>query len=498
MKKKLQIFLFTSALTVGILSCVPLRAEENIATEALSQETAEETVEGLTEEVAEEVVEEATGEIVEEVTEEVSEGVAEEIAENMTEESAEQDAYTLQQVVVLSRHNIRSPLTGSGSVTSDLTNHEWFSWTSNPGELSLKGAMLETAMGQYFRLWLEKEGLFPENYIPRDGAVRFYANGLQRTQATAHYFSTGLLPVAVTPVERHVEYNELDNTFLPLVTFMNEDLEADVLDQIAEEGGGEGLTGYREELDDTFDLMADVLDMEDTQAFDDGAYEEFMNGDSFLTLEEGAEPKLSGPLKTACSIADSLVLQYYEEPDESKAAFGHDLSLEDWQNIGSALEVYEKILFTSPILSIDQAHPMLQELYWEMNATGRQFSFLCGHDSNISCVLAALGVEEYTLPGAIEPTTPIGTKVVFERWADAQGEEYFKVNLVYQSVEQLRSVEALTLENPPMIVPISFTDVETNENGMIAEADLMDLFERKIAARDLLVEEYSVEKEEAA
>ena len=45
-------------------------------------------------------------------------------------------------------------------------------------------------MGQYFRLWLENEGLFPENYIPRDGAVRFYANGLQRTQATAHYFSS--------------------------------------------------------------------------------------------------------------------------------------------------------------------------------------------------------------------------------------------------------------------------------------------------------------------
>ena len=63
-------------------------------------------------------------------------------------------------------------------------------------------------MGQYFRLWLENEGLFPENYIPRDGAVRFYANGLQRTQATAHYFSAGLLPVAVVPVERHVEYNK--------------------------------------------------------------------------------------------------------------------------------------------------------------------------------------------------------------------------------------------------------------------------------------------------
>ena len=87
--------------------------------------------------------------------------------------------YELKQVVVLSRHNIRSPLSEKGSVLDEITPHEWFTWTSNPGELSLRGAMLETTMGQYFRLWLENEGLFPENYLPKDGAVRFYANGLQ-------------------------------------------------------------------------------------------------------------------------------------------------------------------------------------------------------------------------------------------------------------------------------------------------------------------------------
>ena len=118
--------------------------------------------------------------------------------------------YQLKQVVILGRHNIRSPLSEKGSILDEITPHDRFRWTSNPGELSLRGAMLETTMGQYFRLWLENEGLFPENYIPRDGAVRFYANGLQRTQATAHYFSAGLLPVAVVPVERHVEYNSMD------------------------------------------------------------------------------------------------------------------------------------------------------------------------------------------------------------------------------------------------------------------------------------------------
>ncbi|MBR3105649.1 MAG: glucose-1-phosphatase, partial [Clostridia bacterium] len=77
---------------------------------------------------------------------------------------AEQSDDTLDRVVILSRHNIRSPLSGSGSLLGDITPHEWFQWTSNPSELSLRGAVLETLMGQYFRLWLEQEGLFPENY----------------------------------------------------------------------------------------------------------------------------------------------------------------------------------------------------------------------------------------------------------------------------------------------------------------------------------------------
>lgn len=81
--------------------------------------------------------------------------------------------YQLKQVVVLSRHNIRSPLSEKGSLLGDITPHNWFEWTSKTAELSLRGAMLETTMGQYFRLWLEKEGLFPENYLPKDSAVRF-------------------------------------------------------------------------------------------------------------------------------------------------------------------------------------------------------------------------------------------------------------------------------------------------------------------------------------
>ncbi len=411
-----------------------------------------------------------------------------------TEEEPEAAAhYQLKQMVILSRHNIRSPLSEKGSVLSDITPHEWFRWTANAGELSLLGAMLETTMGQYFRLYLEKEGLFPENYIPEEGAVRFYANGLQRTQATAHYFSTGLLPVAVVPVERQGEYNQADPTFLPLINFMNDAYAEDVYAEIEERGGGEGLNGYRASLEEAYQLILTVTDMDETEAFQSGKYGNLASDESYVTLETGSEPKMSGPIKYLTSIADALILQYYEEPDDRKAAFGHDLTEDDWRVIGGVLATYEKILFTAPSLAVNLAHPMLEEVYAELTAEGREFSFLCGHDSTITSFLAALGVNDYELPGAVEPTTPIGTKLVFERWADAEGKNWYTVKLVYQSAEQMRSLQQLSLDIPPMIVPISFEGIPVNEDGMIAEEDLLNLLRTKIDMMEKLEEQYGEE-----
>ena len=45
------------------------------------------------------------------------------------------DRYTLQEAVVLSRHNIRSPLSGPESALGRITPHEWLAWSSAPSEL---------------------------------------------------------------------------------------------------------------------------------------------------------------------------------------------------------------------------------------------------------------------------------------------------------------------------------------------------------------------------
>ena len=403
---------------------------------------------------------------------------------------APEPEYTLERVVVLSRHNIRSPMSGSGSMLSEITPHTWFEWTSRPSELSLRGGVLETMMGQYFRLWLEKEGFIPENYRSEEGAVRFYANAKQRTQATARYFSAGFLPVAQVPIEMRAEYDTMDETFSPVLHFVTEEYASDVIAQVSEKGHGAGLKGLHADAKDALSLLMDVTDMLQSEAYREGKYGDLMSDEMEITLEEGKEPAMSGALRRGTSVADALTLQYYEEPDAVKAAFGHTLTEDDWRLIHSIADAYTEALFGTPLLAVNEANPLLKEIRSELTAEGRRFSYLCGHDSNLCSVLAALGTEEYLLPDAVEQRTPIGSKVVFERWVDASGDAWYKVSLVYQSTEQLRSREQLTLEHPPVIYPLRFSGAAANADGLIAEDDLLGTFDRAIEAYDDLLASY--------
>ena len=206
------------------------------------------------------------------------------------------EGYTLSKVVVLSRHNIRSPLSGAGSVLQTMTPHEWHAWSSNPSELSLRGGVLETEMGQFFRKWLESENLFPENYHPGEEEVRIYANSKQRTIATAKYFTAGLLPTAETWTETQAEYDQMDPVFTPQFVFMSDAYAAAVRNQVMDlyedRIGG---------LSDNYEVLARVLDLEESEAFQSGQVPMFRTDDTDLVLKEDAEPGVTGSLKTACS-----------------------------------------------------------------------------------------------------------------------------------------------------------------------------------------------------
>lgn len=385
------------------------------------------------------------------------------------------DIYQLKQVLALSRHGVRAPLYGKDSFAVRSTPHQWLAWSARPGELTVKGGAAETLMGQYFRLWLEDEGLIPHNYLPARGEVRIYANSFQRTIATARFFSAGMLPLGGFEVERHMELNEPDPVFMPSPPEFTPALEEQTLKEVDAVGGVEQFgAGLQKDCDIT---MA-VLDFDKSQ---EGRKQGTIRAsDISLKLAKGLS--IRGELRNLHRSADALVLQYYEEPNDRKAAFGHKIGKEEWLSIGRVAYCTLDFLYTTPTYDAIFAHGLLSTMQQELANEQRKFTFLCGHDINLATVLPALGVEDYILEGSLAPRTPLSGKLVICVWQGEDG-DYADLRLVYPGLEQIRYLEPMSLEQPPQIRHLQLKGLTANESGLYRLEDLQKRFASALSVK---------------
>lgn len=400
------------------------------------------------------------------------------------------EKYILKEAVILSRHNIRAPLSTKGSLLEKVTTHPWFEWTAGASELTTRGGALENQFGLYFRKWLVDAGLFKENANPTTNEVNVYANSMQRCIATANYFKTALFPVGDVKVNHRFVPSKMDPVFFPRLTKTSKSFKAQALKEIAAMGGKKGIVGINEDLKECYEITAKVLDLKDSPACKQDNLCAFDNYNTQIILEKGDEPRMKGSLKDANTCSDALILQYYEEPDAKKAAFGHNITLTDWTKIAKIKDVYGDVLFAAPTVAVNVAHPLLVYMYDELSDKDRKLSFLCGHDSNIASVTAALEVEPYDLPNSIEKKTPIGCKLVFEKFEGKDGQMYCDINLTYQSTDQLRNIAMLGLNNPPQIFPFALKGLQKNADGLYLLNDVKARFMKAIRAYDKIEDEF--------
>ena len=391
--------------------------------------------------------------------------------------------YELKEVVVMSRHNIRSPLSSGGAAYQRVTPHTWFEWTSPGSQLSLRGGVLETEMGQFFRKWVVGEGLLPDNYRPTGDEVLFYANSRQRTFATAKCFSAGFLPFANVEITHKYEEDKMDPVFTPKFTKMNDTYRQKVLDEIQALHGGP--QAWMAAQQPTLTLMEEVLDMANSPAAKNDTTH-FWYDDVQFKIEKDDEPRMTGGYTLANSVADALVLQCYES--ENFAPFGHELTMEQWRNICAVKAVYDGLLFTTHAAAVNLAYPLVSRIREELNRSDRKFMFLCGHDSNLASIGAALGLQFPETENALELHTPIGSKLVFEKWNDGT-EDYVAINLVYQSVQQLQNRTLLSRDVPPMVLPVTIGALTANADGLYRLSDLDKLMANTMAEYEAIKDE---------
>lgn len=400
------------------------------------------------------------------------------------------DKYQLKEAVVLSRHNIRSPLSDAKSSLGRMTPHEWNKWTAGKSELTLRGGALETLMGQYFRKWAVDAGLFPENYIPTADDLNVIANSMQRCIATAQYFTSGFMPVGGIEVNHRYTPSKMDPLFNPQLTKVSPEFVAEAMKQINAMGGKKGLVGVNEKLAPDYEYMMEVLDVPASPMgqSNDAELAAMKNYNTEIVLEQFQEPhfKKGSALPELNAASDAFILQYYEQPDTLKAGFGKAKTRDDFARLAHIKDVYQDVLFTAPIVATNVARPLVQYMYDELRSPDRKFTFLVGHDSNLSAVTTALGVEEYELPQAIEKKTPIGSKLVIEKFLGKDGKEYADINLVYQNIDQLRNLQLMDLDNPPVVFPLALEGLQKNADGLYLMDDLLGRFEQTLRAYDAI------------
>ena len=374
--------------------------------------------------------------------------------------------YELKEVVVMSRHNIRSPLSSGGAVHMRVTPYEWFQWTSPSSQLSLRGGVAETEMGQFFRKWVVSAGLLPDNYRPEGEEVLFYANSRQRTFTTAKYFSAGFLPFANVEIQHKYDEDKMDPVFKAQFTKMNDEYRQQILAEMATMHGGP--EAWMQSVQPTLTLMEEVIDMAHSPAAANDTVH-FRFDDTQYKLEKGDEPKLTGGFKLAYSVSDALVLQCYESED--MAAFGHELTEEQWRAICRVKEVHDGLLYATHSAAVNLAYPLVSRIREELANEKRKFTFLCGHDVNLTSIGAALRLNIPETEQALEVRTPIGSKLVFEKWNDGT-DDYVAVNLVYAKYNQLQNRTLLSLDEPPMVLPVTITGLTANADGLYCLEDL--------------------------
>lgn len=382
--------------------------------------------------------------------------------------------YQLEKVVIFSRHNLRAPMGSDKKKIDAMTPHTWFTSDTKAGELSKRGGLLETMMGQYFREYLEKEQFMKPHEAPVHGNYRFFADSSERTVATAHYFSAGLLPDASVSIKYRKPLGPVDPLFgTKIPSSLNEE-EMEALRREAESHGHRILEENKGNLSTDYSELEQVLDVKDSKAWKEGSFTGFREGDTELTYETGKKPKMAGSLKLAHSLSDFLLIQYYETEDDRKAAFGHEMSKKDWEKIGNLKDLYGQILYSSPSLAKAIGTPLLHFISSEMEST-RKLTYICGHDSNISILMAALDISPYELPESLEKKVPFGMKIVIEKWKSGS-HEYGTVTLVYPSTDEIRRLSPMGLSHPPMTIPLHFQGIPENEDGMVDWGKLVERF----------------------
>ena len=401
--------------------------------------------------------------------------------------------YHLDKIAIVGRHHIRSAIVSNGE--RRITPHQWHKWTEGEGQLTVRGGLLEKEMGKFYRQWLLKEGLFGNSHIPVAKQVRLYANSMQRTVETGRSFALGFLPDSILEVDydKSVKFGSMSPVFYDVSTKLNDIFNAKIVAEVNETCYPEDFETCIKKLEEDAVVIARVLDMEQSPACQQNDTCSFLFTNPYIYLHLKWMPTIrGGNIYLAQLTSSNLILQYYDMPETQGSIFDNPVTYSDLCAIGRVKDIWCFLSMGQHTIGRDIAHPLLIRLKEEIEDPSIKFSYLIGHDSNMSALTGALDIEKYYLSETPEVKTPLGGKMTIEIWKDVENNSFVALNYCYQSVSQILELTPLSLDTPPIIHPLKLKKILSNEDGLYAMDDFMRILNNAIDEYDHLEENLKI------
>ncbi|XP_063372202.1 glucose-1-phosphatase-like [Cydia amplana] len=368
----------------------------------------------------------------------------------------------LKQVVMLSRHNIRTPLTTNLKL---LTPKRWPKWNGDTGYLTPKGRMLEQAMGRYFADWIIEEKLLIDKCSRNQ--VLVYSNTKERTIQTAKSFAEGAFGDCAEVFYKNM--TGMDPVFNPIIRNDSEEFMETVLSDMQAQLN-------KIDLKDPLLRLNRIVDIKNSEYCKTENICDLSEVKNKIFFEVNKEPDVAGALQLGNNLVDAFLMAYYDGMKEDDVAWGRIRTAEEWESLIKILKAYHKIRFQTKLSDKDAASTLLKYLVDAFHNGSKKLYVLVGHDANILSLMSAMSFKDYTLDGQFE-RTPIGGKVVFEKWHDdVNGGDLVRVRYVYQSSKHIRDGVEASLLHPPLEALLQMEDCAVDENGYCPWNDFIRKF----------------------
>ena len=382
---------------------------------------------------------------------------------------------SLQKVVVVSRHGVRTPITVPGELASWAAS-PWPAWQEPAGALTARGAQLAVQMGRYYRQYLESQGAMPGEGCPARGSVYVYADVTERTRRTGQALIEGLSRGSCGIDVQTRGDVKVDALFHPLEAGLCKLDPMAAQSRVLERVAG-NLNNATRDFKSQFDALQTVLGCckpSLCQAFGQGENCKLTDLPTAMWPKaDGSGISLIGALPIASTTAELLLLEYADGKAQADVGWGRATEAQMTQSFRLHTESLD-LLQRTPYLARRSGSSLLARVAQAVTSArslgfgladpavrDAKFVVYVGHDTNLFNLAGMLDTS-WLQPGYQRNQTPPAGALMFEVREGAEDKKLrVHASYVAQSLAQMRNLTLLTLETPPVKTPLRLPGCST-------------------------------------